>query len=77
MDSKQEVIFSLYISADDYLDYYKGKVKYVLTRSQDGKKVKFPANALQRFLTHEGISGQFRLCFDKNHKLISLEKIGD
>jgi len=74
---KQEVIFSLHISADDYLYYYKGKAKYVLTKSRDGRNIKFPADALRRFLTHDGVFGQFRLRFDENHKLISIEKIGD
>lgn len=77
MNSNNEVVFSLNISADDYLYYYKGKAKYVLTISQDGRKIKFPANALQSFLTHEGVSGRFRLRFDANNKLISIDKIGD
>ena len=67
----------MHISADDYLDYYKGKAKYVVTQSHDGRKIKFPADALRRFLTHDGVFGQFRLCFDENHKLMSIEKIGD
>ena len=75
--SKQDVTFSLYISANDYLYYYKGKVKYILAVSHDGKRVRFPANALQRFLTHDGISGQFRLCYDEHHKMISIEKIDE
>lgn len=77
MTSRQEVIFSLAISADDYLHYYQGKAKYVLANSQDGRKIKFPAGVLQQFLTHDGVSGRFRLCFDDNNKLISIEKIGD
>ena len=77
MNDKHEVIFSLRISADDYLEYYKGKAKYVVTQSRDGRNIKFPADALRRFLTHDGIFGQFRLCFDVHHKLISIERIGD
>jgi len=37
--------------------------------------IKFPASSLRQFLTHEGVSGRFRLLFDENHKLISIEKI--
>ena len=77
MNGKQEVIISLHITAEDYLDYYKGRAKYVLAQSQDGRKVKFPANALQRFLSHDGVFGFFRLCFDENYKLISIDKIDD
>jgi len=75
--SKQDVILSLHISSDDYLYYYKGKAKYILAVSHDGKRVRFPASALQRFLTHKGISGQFRLCYDEHNKMISIEKIHD
>jgi hypothetical protein len=77
VNDKQEVIFSLRISAEDYLNYYKGRAKYVMAQSQDGRKVKFPANALQRFLTHDGVFGRFRLCFDENYKFISIDKIDD
>jgi Protein of unknown function (DUF2835) len=77
VNDKQEVIFSLQISADVYREYYKGKARYVLAQSRDGRKIKFPAAVLRQFLTHEGIFGQFRLCFDDNHKLINIEKIGD
>jgi len=77
VNSNSEVIFSLNISADDYLNYYKGKAKYVIAISQDGRKIKFPANALQVFLTRDGISGRFRLCFDENNKLICIDKIGN
>lgn len=77
MTSQQEVIFSLNIPADDYLFYYQGKVKYILTSGLDGRKIKFPAGALRQFLTHDGVSGRFRLRFDEKHKLISIEKIGE
>ena len=75
MNNQRELIFSLSISADAYLEYYKGSVKHVLAKSQDGRSVRFPANAIQKFLTHEGVHGRFRMLFDENHKLISIEKI--
>ncbi|HEY4731772.1 MAG TPA: DUF2835 domain-containing protein [Gammaproteobacteria bacterium] len=77
MNNQREIIFSLNISADDYLEYYKGRAKHVLAQSQDGRSVRFPANALQKFLTHDGVHGRFRLLFDENHKLTGIEKIGN
>lgn len=64
----QTIRFYLDISPDDYIAYYKGTAKNVLTKSIDGRSIKFPANILQRFLTHNGIKGLFELRYDDNGK---------
>lgn len=69
--------FRLDISADDYLAYYQGVARDVVVRAEDGRRVQFPAGALQPFITHQGIHGRFELCFDANHKLVGLQRLGD
>ena len=71
----QGVFFSLAISPEKYLEYYRGAAKAVIVQSEDGRKVQFPAGALQPFVTANGINGRFRLLFDKNHKFLKLEKL--
>jgi hypothetical protein len=59
--------FHLSISADSYLDYYRGAVKQVFARCPDGLSVQFPAGLLQPFVSPTGIHGDFVLtCGDDN-----------
>lgn len=69
--------FRLAIPADDYLAYYKGQIRDVVVRTEDGRRIQFPANALQGVVGHQGIYGLFELRFDANHKLLGLHRIGD
>lgn len=71
----REITFVLNISPEAYLRYYQGAVRDVIARGQDGRTVQFPAGLLRRFLTHDGVRGEFRIRFDANHKLVSLDRI--
>ena len=68
--------FYLSLSSEKYLAYYKGQASSIHVRSIDNKKIRFPANSVRQFLTHEGIHGLFEMQFDENNKLIKIEKIG-
>jgi uncharacterized protein DUF2835 len=69
------VRFQLALSADKYMAYYKGAAKNIVTRSIDNKSIKFPANAIRSFLTHDGIYGLFEIYFDENNKLVKIEQV--
>ena len=73
----QGVVFSISMSPDTYLQYYRGSAKNILVKAEDGRRIQFPANALQPFITADGIHGRFRLFFDKNHKFLKLELISN
>lgn len=73
--ASNNIHFSLAISSDEYRRYYQGNGRYVVARSWDGRTVQFPAGWLSRFLSHDGIYGDFVICYDDNHKLISLERM--
>lgn len=77
MTTTHNIRFELHISADDYLAYYQGVSRDVVVRAEDGRRVKFPAGALQPFITRDGIHGRFELRFDANHKLIGLHRLAD
>lgn len=77
MTAAQHIRFRLDISAEDYLAYYKGAARDVVVRAEDGRRVKFPAGALQTHITRDGIHGRFELRFDTNHKLIGLLRLED
>jgi len=67
--------FHLDISPDQYLDYYRGTAKSVVARATSGQTVQFPASLLQRFLSPEGIHGDFVLLCDDNHKCIDVQRL--
>lgn len=73
----QDIVFSLAIAPEAYLQYYRGTAKAVRVISEDGRSLQFPAEALQPFIQKSGIHGRFRLIFDKNHKFLKLEKINN
>jgi len=70
-----EVRVSLTISSDRYLAFYKGTADTVVTRTADGRKVKFPARVLRQFLTHDGIDGEFTIQFNEHHKFVGIKKL--
>lgn len=66
--------FILSISSQDYLRFYQGTGKTVVTTSVDGRQVQFPAARLRPFVSHNGVHGRFELKFDHNNKFVSLHR---
>ena len=67
--------FHLRISPEQFVEYYRGAVQHVVVRCASGQTVQFPASLLQRFVTNEGIHGDFVLTCDENHKCAKLERL--
>jgi uncharacterized protein DUF2835 len=67
--------FHLRITADQYLDYYRGTVRHVVARCTTGQNVQFPASLLQQFVTPEGIRGHFALICDEQLQNPRLERL--
>lgn len=63
------------ISAEQYLDYYRGTARHVVARTTTGLVVQFPASLLQRFVTAEGIHGHFVLTADAQFKHAALQRV--
>jgi hypothetical protein len=68
--------FTLTIPAEDYLRYYQGRARQVVVETVEGITLRFPASRLVRFVTHNGIHGEFRLECDEANKFVELECIG-
>ncbi len=67
--------FHLRISSEQYLDYYRDTVRQVVVRCTRGQTVQFPASLLQRFVTPDGIHGDFVLTCDEQHKHPDLKQL--
>ena len=71
----KQIVVDLHITEDEYLRVYRGQARAVLAYSIDGRRVRFPANILQRFVTRSGIQGRFRIRFDAAGQFESIEKL--
>jgi hypothetical protein len=69
--------FRLAIPAEHYLTYYQGVAKEVAVGTEDGRRLRFPASAIQRFVSRQGIYGRFEIRFDSSNKLIGIERLSD
>lgn len=63
------------ISTTEFQNYYANNVKNVIAISNDGRKIQFPANILQKFVSHAGIQGLFKLTVDSQSKFQSMIKV--
>jgi predicted flavoprotein YhiN len=68
--------FSLALSAEQYLAYYQGAASKVVVRCTNGQSIQFPARLLTRFVTHQGIQGQFVLTCSDDMKGSTLHRRG-
>ena len=68
--------FSLSLSAEQYLAYYQGAASKVVVRCTDGQSIQFPARLLTRFVTNQGIQGQFVLTCSDDMKGSTLARLG-
>lgn len=63
------------ISQEEYLRWYQGSANLVHAQALDGRTVNFPANILQKFVTHSGIQGRFAIEFDGEKKFKSITRV--
>jgi len=72
---ERAITFSLNISADEYLKSYTGTARSVLAKSEDGRRIRFPAEVLRPFVTHAGIAGRFCIVFDADNRFKRIERL--
>jgi len=63
------------LSAEACLSHYEGRAEQVYTRSLDGLRVVFPATALRRVVTPDGVHGIFRLRFSPAGQFETIERL--
>jgi len=71
----KELVVDLSISAEEYTKLYAGLAQHVSARCRDGRRVRFPANILQPFVSRSGISGSFLIQFDEHNKFKGIKKL--
>ena len=66
--------FHLRLTSEQCLDYYRGAAPNVVVSATTGETVRFPASLLRRFVTNDGIEGDFVLTCDAARKNARLER---
>lgn len=69
--------FQLDITAEQFKNYYSQNINSIIATSHDGRRVQFPANILQPYVSHTGVQGTFSLTIDSNARLKSICRISD
>jgi len=77
MAKHQFIRFQLGISAEQFLRVYQGSAKNISTRADDGRLIKFPAQNIKQFLTHDGIYGYFEMELTTEHKFVAIKKLNN
>ncbi len=75
MLAAQQLRLRLNIPANAIHAYYSGGVREIVATAIDGRVVRFPANILRPFVTHDGVHGEFALEFDTNHKFVAIHRL--
>jgi hypothetical protein len=71
----QSIEVRLAITADDYLLMYKGIARSISAVAVDGRRVSFPANIMQRFVTRDGIYGLFLIRFSAAGRFLDVVRL--
>ena len=69
------IIVDLSISTEEFVKLYQGAAQNVYAVSRDGRSIRFPANVLRPFVSHDGIRGSFCIYFDHEHKFQSIDRL--
>lgn len=72
---QHQFVFSLHLTRDQFLDYYKGSAKGLLVVAECGRRISFPPLRLIPFVSENGVSGRFLLRVDSNNRFVSLQRI--
>lgn len=68
-------IFSLYLNAEQVLDYYKGHKHLVRVKTESGQSMSVPYDIILKYVTHAGISGRFEISYSNEGKFLDLRKL--
>ena len=71
----KEFVFSLKITSDAWLDYYRSPQSTVVATTVDGRRIRFAARHLVRHVTRDGVLGRFVLIIDNNNDFVSLNRL--
>lgn len=70
-----KAVFSIYLSSEQVLQYYKGVKQRVQVTTTSGQTMSLPYDILLNHVTREGIYGTFEITYSHDGKLGELRKL--
>lgn len=70
-----KAVFSVRLSSDQVLQYYKGKKSSVKVRTESGQSMSIPYDIILKFVTREGIFGRFEISYGSDGKFLDLIRL--
>jgi len=67
--------FSLDVTPEQYLAYYRCVAQTISVRADDGRRVVFPAGNIRPFLTETGIQGHFEMEVTAENKFVRIRRL--
>ncbi|SFL08596.1 Protein of unknown function [Nitrosomonas aestuarii] len=71
----QRLHIVLNISPQKLFYYYQGVASTIVTKTTDGRIIRFPAKILRSVVQADGVRGIFELVLDENHKFVSITRV--
>ena len=66
--------FDLAITRDQFLRFYRGQAKSVITQAHSGETLQFPASGLRAFVGRDGVQGTFCIHYTEDGTLINITR---
>lgn len=70
-----ELRFRLAIPAEEAVKYYQGHARSVVVTTENGQRIKFPAEHIRPHIDSTGVHGYFSIQFNSDNKLVSLKRL--
>lgn len=74
--SSRKFSVNLIISSEELLKLYSGQARDVVAQSTTGQRLRFPAESLKPYVTHNGVHGLFTLTVNDANKLLDIRRDG-
>ncbi|ALP40037.1 DUF2835 domain-containing protein [Aeromonas schubertii] len=71
----KQYTFRLSLPADEILRLYRGEVRKLVVRSEQGLVLELSADKLRPFVNQSGVYGRFLLKTQDDHRFLSLERL--
>lgn len=66
---------SLAIASEELLRWYAGGAQDIAAQTIDGRSVRFPAEVVRPFVTHQGVFGLFEISFSAAGQFQTIQRI--
>ena len=71
----REYTFTMNLTYQDWLAFYKGYYREIMVSTEQGQKLKIPADRFTSFTTPYGLYGRYRLVLTRDNKIASLAQL--